>query len=211
MLLLTALSISRWICCEALALDEKMRTMTRQRSIASIMAAPYSPPGLISHGATQHRIPLRSSTAQAAWAAVLSLVEWLMNASNSIMCRWVTVSAFFANYIRCALPIAWPGPLSVRGGYDGLVSSTRSANLSGAPQSPTRSLSLSVLSKLQRSVSAVSNMLGRAADRDNRKLCRMHDLSLGELEAALGHEAARALRNISWHSSRRSRASSVPQ
>jgi hypothetical protein len=48
-------------------------------------------------------------------------------------------------------------------------------------------------------------------DRDNRKLCRMRHLSLGELKAGLGHEAARALRNISWHSSRRSRASSVPQ
>jgi hypothetical protein len=52
-----------------------MRTITRHWSIASMMAAPYSPPGLMSRGAIQHRTPALSSVAQAAFAAVLSLLE----------------------------------------------------------------------------------------------------------------------------------------
>ena len=73
--LLTARSISRWICRELLALEEKIRTITRHWSMASMMAPPYSPPGLISRGAIQHRMPVCSSTAQAASAAGLSLLE----------------------------------------------------------------------------------------------------------------------------------------
>ena len=73
--LLTARSISRWICRESLALAEKISTITRHRSIASMMACPYSWPGLMSRGAIQHRTPARSSTALAASAAVLSLLE----------------------------------------------------------------------------------------------------------------------------------------
>jgi hypothetical protein len=72
---LTARSISRRICADSFAFDEKMRTMTRQRSIASTMAAPYSPPGMTSRGAIHQRMPLASGTAQAASAAGLSLLE----------------------------------------------------------------------------------------------------------------------------------------
>jgi len=69
-----ARSISRRTCDESFAFDEKIRTITRHRSMASMIAAAYSRPGEMSRGATQQRIPAASSTAQAASAAVLSAV-----------------------------------------------------------------------------------------------------------------------------------------
>jgi len=72
--LLAARSISRRTCDESFAFDEKIRTITRHRSMASMIAAAYSRPGEMSRGATQQRIPAASSTAQAASATVLSAV-----------------------------------------------------------------------------------------------------------------------------------------
>ncbi len=71
----TARSISRLICANSFALEEKISTMTRQCSIASTIAEPYSLPGMTSRGAIQQRTPEDSSTAQAASAAGLSLLE----------------------------------------------------------------------------------------------------------------------------------------
>ena len=48
---------SRWICLELLVFDEKIRTIRRQSSIASTIAAAHSAPGGTSRGAIQQRIP----------------------------------------------------------------------------------------------------------------------------------------------------------
>ena len=71
----TARSISRLICADSFALEEKISTMARQCSMESTMAEPYSVPGTTSRGAIQQRMPEDSSTAHAASAAGLSLLE----------------------------------------------------------------------------------------------------------------------------------------
>ena len=71
-LCLTAAVTSLRTCFEVFDRPEKMRTITRANSIASIMLSPHSRPGKISRGAIQHRIPDCSSRAQTASAAGLS-------------------------------------------------------------------------------------------------------------------------------------------
>src|SRR6202035_4639878 len=73
--LLAARSISRWIEFDAFAFDEKISTISRHWSMASMMAAPYSEPGLTSRGAIQQRTPAFSSNAQVVSAAILSELE----------------------------------------------------------------------------------------------------------------------------------------
>jgi hypothetical protein len=68
--LLTARSTSRLICGELLAFAEKTRTITRHWLITRVMASPHFALGVTSRGAIQQRIPLLSSAAHAASAAV---------------------------------------------------------------------------------------------------------------------------------------------
>ena len=68
----TTRSISRRICGDEFARDEKIRTITRHWSSASMMEAPQSEPGRMSRGAIQQRMPDDSSAAHAASATALS-------------------------------------------------------------------------------------------------------------------------------------------
>ncbi len=73
--LATARSTSRLICCDELALPEKISTITFAPVIASMIAAPQSTPPWMSRGATQQRMPRASNPAQTASATGLSLLE----------------------------------------------------------------------------------------------------------------------------------------
>jgi hypothetical protein len=76
-----ALWTSRWTCFELFALSEKISTITREPSMASMIAAPHSTPGATSRGAIQQRTPLDSNLLQSARAVSLSSFEWLMKTS----------------------------------------------------------------------------------------------------------------------------------
>src|SRR5213594_4877683 len=73
--LLTARSTSRLICGEASAFREKIRTIMRLDSIASMIDSPQSAPGTTSRGAIQHVTESASSRAMIASATALSFIE----------------------------------------------------------------------------------------------------------------------------------------
>ena len=64
-----------------------------------MMEEPYSVPGLTSRGAIQQRTPDFSSIAQQVSAAILSRLEWLINASKGI--------AFLAVRNKRLVPVAY--------------------------------------------------------------------------------------------------------
>ncbi len=70
-----ASSISRRTCRLSFELAEKISTITLALSMASMIASAHSPPAGTSRGAIQQRMPAASKMAQAASAAVLSMVE----------------------------------------------------------------------------------------------------------------------------------------
>ena len=71
----TALLISRRTCLDSLAKSVKIRTMTFDCSIASMIEPAQSAPGRMSRGAYQQRQLSCSSRAQTASATALSFVE----------------------------------------------------------------------------------------------------------------------------------------